>query len=205
MIDPRFVFLGSLFSLSGAAVYVRDTWRGVTAPNRVTWVLWGLEPLLAFAVERQEHVGLASVMTLVLGLVPIVVIAVSFHDPRSVWKIGRFDVVCGVMSAVGLAVWVATNEATVGLVSFVAADAVAALPTLRKSILEPHSETWWTFLTGAIFAGITLLTLSHFTTAGALFPTSVLTMNTIIWVLVATKAGPNLVRRSQHSDVVVSP
>jgi hypothetical protein len=205
VIDPRFVFLGSLISLSGAAVYVRDTWRGETAPNRVTWTLWGVEPLLAFVVERQEHVGLASVMTLVLGLVPIVVVAVSFHDPRSVWRIGRFDVACGLISVVGLVVWVSSNEPTVGLVSFVAADAMAALPTLRKSILEPSSESGWTFLTGVLFAGITLLTLPHWTTAGALFPTSILTMNTCIWLLVTTHAGPRVrERRTRRREALVA-
>jgi hypothetical protein len=201
VIDPRFVFLGSIFSLAGAGIYVRDTWRGNTAPNRVTWTLWGIEPLLAFAVERQQHVGLASVMTLVLGTVPIVVIAVSFHDPRSVWKVGRFDIVCGAVSVVGLVVWIVINQATVGLVSFVAADAMAAIPTLRKSFLEPETESSWSFLSGIIFAGITLLTLRHFTTAGALFPCSVLVMNIGIWTLIVSKLGPTW---RQHRSVLES-
>lgn len=190
MIDPRFVFLGALVLLSGTVVYVRDTWRGRTAPNRVTWILWGLEPLLGFAAERQEHVGLASVMTLALGLVPLVVVGASFHDPRSVWRIGRFDLACGTISLVGFVVWIVSNEPTVGLVSFVAADAVAAIPTLRKAFLEPATESAWTFLAGALSAAITLLTLRHYTTGGGLFPTSVLTMNTTIWLFVATRVGP---------------
>lgn len=204
MIDPRFIFLGSLFSLSGAAVYVRDTWLGRTAPNRVTWTLWGLEPLLAYAVEQQEHVGLASFMTLVLGVVPIVVLAVSFHDPLSVWRIGRFDVVCGVISLVGLSLWVLSDQPTVGLIAFVAADAVAALPTLRKSFREPTTESWWTYCAGALFAAITLATVPTFSTAEVLFPLSVLTIDTVIGLLVSLRVGPRLRSRVVGPEGVVA-
>lgn len=189
MIDPYFVYLGAAISLAGSYVYVRNTWRGVTAPNRVSWFLWALEPLLAYVVERQEHVGLASVMTLVLGVVPVLVLAVSFHDPQSVWRIGRFDVVCGVISVAGLAVWTVSGQETVALVAFVAADAVAALPTVRKAFLEPSTESPWAFLGSALFAAITLLTLRAYTTAGGLFPTSVLVLSTVIWILVISRVG----------------
>lgn len=204
MIDPRFVFLGAVISLAGSSLYIRDTWRGVTAPNRVTWFLWALEPLLAFAVERQEHVGLASVMTLVLGLVPIIILVVSFHDPQSVWRIGRFDVICGAISVVGLVVWGVSNQKTVALVAFVAADAVAALPTVRKALLEPATESPWAYLTSAAFAAITLLTLHAYTTAGAIFPTSVLSMSAFIFVLVLSRVGERTGQHHVRHEVVPS-
>jgi hypothetical protein len=197
VIDPIFVVPGSLLMLSGAAVYVRDTWRGETAPNRVTWVLWGLEPFLAFAVERQEHVGLASYMTLVFGLIPVVVLAVSFHDPRSVWQIGRFDIACGVMSVVGLIVWATAGRPTEALVAFVAADAVAALPTFRKAIIAPQTESAYMFFASAIFSGITVLTLRRYTTAGGLFPTSILSMDTVICCLLQRPRLTSLRARRQ--------
>jgi hypothetical protein len=199
VIDPRFIYLGSLISLSGGAVYVRDTWLGRTAPNRVTWALWGLEPLLAFGVERQEHVGLASVMALVLGVVPIVVLAASFHDSRSVWRIGRFDLVCGALSVAGLALWVVSNQPTVALVAFITADAIAGLPTLRKSYVDPSSESWWTYGSGAIFAVITLLVVPRFATADVLFAFSVLTMNVVLCFLLLFRLGPRLRARSLRS------
>ncbi len=192
MIDARFVLVGSILAIAGSAIYVRDTWRGETAPNRVTWTLWGLEPLLAFGVERQEHVGWASVMTLVLGLMPVAVLIASFHDQRSVWRIGAFDIVCGVISVIGLGFWAASDRPTVALVSFVAADAVAALPTMKKSFTHPSSESRWNFAAAAVFAGLTLLTLHRYTTAGGLFPTSVLAMNTVIFLFISTRVGERL-------------
>ena len=203
MIDPRFVFVGSALSVSGAYVYIRDTLRGETEPNRVTWALWGIEPLLAFAVMREVHIGLSSVWTLVLGLVPIFVFIASFKNPKAVWRIGRFDMVCGIISVFGLSVWVVTNKPVVALVAFVAADNMAALPTLRKAYLEPSTETAWTYLAGALSAGITLLTLVRWTTAGALFPVCVMIMNTMIWTLIVTGFGPRF-RANLSRDGVVA-
>ncbi len=189
MIDPRFVFVAAALSLFGGFGYVRDTLRGDTSPNRVTWGLWAIEGVLGFAVEIQQHVGLASVMTLMLGFVPVVVILASLKSPRGVWKIGRFDVVCGCIAMVGLVFWGVVNQSTVALVAFVAADQVAALPTVRKAFLAPTSESPRLFFLGFVNCGITLLTLRHFTTGGALFPGCVLVTDLTIGVFIATKIG----------------
>jgi hypothetical protein len=192
VIDPRFVFLAALMSLTGAIGYIRATLRGDTSPNRVTWSIWALEGILGFIVEVQQHVGLAALMTLMLGLVPLVVVAASFRNPHSVWKIGLFDGFCGVISLLGLVFWALVNEPTIALVSFVAADQVAALPTIRKSWLAPATESPWAFFTGVLSTGVTLLTLQHFTTAGALFPGCVLVADLIIALLVVTRVGPRV-------------
>lgn len=189
MIDPRFVFLAAFLSLVGAYSYIRNTLRGVTSPNRVTWGLWGIEGILGFAVEIQQHVGLASVMTLMLGFVPCVVVVVSFRNPHSVWKIDRFDVFCGLVSLAGLVFWFFINQPTVALISFVVADQIAALPTLRKSWIAPQTESHRIFFMGFLNCGITLLTLKHLTTAGVLFPGCILVTDLIMGTLIITRIG----------------
>ena len=150
MIDPRFVILAAVLSVVGSATYVRDTLRGTTSPHRVTWGLWALEGILAYLVEIEQHVGAASLMTLALGLMPLVIFVVSFKNPHAAWKIEAVDVVCGVVSLGGLVFWAVVNEPTVALVSFVVADFIAALPTYRKSWHSPESETPRTFVMGAL-------------------------------------------------------
>ncbi len=189
MIDPRFVYLAMGLSLLGALGYIRDTLTGSTTPNRVTWGLWALEGMLAFAVEINQHVGLAAGMTLMLGLGPVLVLAASFRAHHGVWRLSRFDVTCGALSLAGIAFWALVDEPTVALVSFVVADQIAALPTLRKAWLAPQSETWFAFAMGALNTGITLLTLHAITTAGALFPGFVMLTDTLIVLLIVTRAG----------------
>lgn len=192
MIDPRFIYLAIFLALAGMSVYVRDTLRGDTSPNRVTWSLWGVEGVLIFVVEVQQHVGLASLMTLTLGLVPLVVVAASFRSPHHAWRVGRFDVFCGALSVLGLIFWCIVDQATVALVSFVVADQVAALPTLRKSWIAPSTESSGAFFLGFANCAITVLTLKHLTTAGVLFPGCILVTDLIIGVLVISNLGPRL-------------
>jgi hypothetical protein len=190
VIDPRFVYVAALLSVVGAYGYIRDTLRGETTPHRVTWMLWGLEGILAFVVEREQHVGPASIMTLMLGLVPCVVVLASFHNPQGVWAINSFDVVCGSISLAGLVAWVFIDQPTTALVAFVVADQVAALPTIRKSWLVPTSESARVFLLGSVNCAITLLTLTEFTTAGVLFPGCILVTDLLLGVLIVSQAGP---------------
>ncbi len=60
---------------------MRDTVRGHSQPNRVTWLLWGLAPMLAFAAELKAHVGLSALMTFSVGFNPLLVLAASFVNP----------------------------------------------------------------------------------------------------------------------------
>ena len=197
MIDPRFVFLATALSAVGAANYVRDTMRGSTSPHRVTWGLWALEGILAFVVEVQQHVGLASTMTLALGLVPLLVVIVSFKNPHAVWRIDRIDVVCAVVSLSGLVFWAVVNQPILALISFAVADFMAALPTYRKSWTHPETETARMFVLGTVNTGITLLTLKHFTTDGALFPGVIMMTDCILSVLIITRVGPRVARRAR--------
>src|SRR5438045_1503878 len=98
MLDVRFVLLGTLIGSVGGLLYLRDTVRGNTQPNRVTWLLWGVAPLLVFAVEVHEGVGLRSLMTFMAGFTPLLIVLASFVNPQSVWHIGRLDYACGALS-----------------------------------------------------------------------------------------------------------
>jgi len=192
VIDPRFVYLAAVLSVVGASSYIASTLRGATMPNRVTWSLWGVEGILGFGVEIQQHIGLASITTLMLGLMPCVVVLASFTSHHGVWRIATFDVVCGVIALLGIVSWALINEPTVALVSFVAADQVAALPTIRKSWIAPTSESSKVFFLGALNCAITLLTLKQFTTAGALFPGCILVTDLVLGVLIVSRVGPRM-------------
>ncbi len=41
------VALSALISIWGALVYIRDTVRGNTKPNRISWGMWALAPLVS--------------------------------------------------------------------------------------------------------------------------------------------------------------
>jgi hypothetical protein len=54
VIDPHFVWLGAALSMLGAASYCRETLHGRVRPNRVSWLLWAVAPLIAFAAQVSD-------------------------------------------------------------------------------------------------------------------------------------------------------
>jgi len=41
------VFVGMIFSLSGAGFYIRAMLQGKAKPNKVSWIMWSIVPLIA--------------------------------------------------------------------------------------------------------------------------------------------------------------
>lgn len=190
MIDPRFVFVGMALSLAGAFTYCRATLSGRAQPNRVSWMLWALAPLVAFVAEIAEGVGLPSVLTLSVGLGPLCVFLCSFAAHAGRWRIGRLDVACGLLSLAAIALWAISGRGTTAIALSIAADALASIPTIRKALRAPDSEHPLTYLTGMANAVITLLTIRHWSLATAGFPVYILLIATILYAVA---------RRSTHN------
>jgi len=203
MINVHFVYLGAALGAVGSLLYVWDTWRGTTQPNRVTWLLWAFAPLLAFSVEFHSGVGLRSLTTFVIGFMPLLVFIASFHSPAAVWKIRRLDYVCGAMSLAGTAAWLATRNGVVAIVAAIAADFLAGIPTMVKSWSNPKSESVTSYIGAVLNAGILLLTIHHWTTEVVAFPFFVFCVASVEVFFVGFKPGPRLhaaqARRSETS------
>ena len=195
MLNAHFVILGAACSLVGAVLYARDTVRGITHPNRVTWLLWGAIPMVTFAAELQAGVGLRSLMTLAIGVGPLIVLAASFMNRTAVWRIGTLDYVCGALSVGGLAVWLVTRQGLVAIAASIAADALAAVPTIRKAWLAPETESASAYLGGFVSGVITLLTVRVVTAAEVAFPAYIVAIAGLELGLVTARVGPRLRRR----------
>jgi hypothetical protein len=192
MINVHFVYLGAALGAVGSLVYVWDTLRGTTQPNRVTWLLWAFAPLLAFAVELHSGVGLRTLTTFIIGFMPLLVFIASFYNSAAVWKIRRLDYVCGAMSLAGTAAWLATRNGVVAIVAAIAADFLAGIPTMMKSWSNPESETVTSYIGAVLNSGILLLTIHHWTTDVAAFPLFIFIIASVQGVLVGFKPGPRM-------------
>ena len=82
MLNPNFIILGVILQFVGGMSYLIDTVKGKIQPNKVSWLLWAIAPLVAFVAEIKQGVGIQSLATFIVGFVPLLVFIASF---RSVW------------------------------------------------------------------------------------------------------------------------
>lgn len=169
--------------------YVVAVLKGNAQPNRVTWFLWGLAPLIAFAAEIQQGVGIRSLFTLAAGLGPLLVVGASFISRHAEWRLTRFDLVCGALSIVGLVLWQLSGDGNLAIVFAIAADALAGTPTVIKAYRSPDTEHPPAFAFGCAASVITLLTISDWSFASAAFPLYVFLITGLILALLLTRVG----------------
>lgn len=192
MLPPIFVIVGLIIGSIGALWYLVDTIRGNVKPNRVSFLLWSIAPLIAFTAEIQKGVGVQSLMTFSVGFFPLMIFLASFVNKKSEWKLTRFDLTCGALSLLGLVLWLITKEGNVAIFFSIVADSLAAVPTIVKAYRYPETEIGWMWLTAAINGLLTLLTVVDWTFAHYGFPLYIILVDLIIYVLVQLKLGKKL-------------
>jgi hypothetical protein len=157
------VLLGACINATGSYRYIRDTVRGNTKPNRVTYFMWGVAPLIATVAAVSKGVTWAVVPVFMSGFCPLMVFVSSFMNKRAYWKLGGLDYVCGAFSILALILWIVTNQPIIAIILAIASDGVAALPTLIKAWSYPETETGISYVLAFISASTTLAAVRQWT------------------------------------------
>lgn len=203
MLNEHIVLVAAALATVGNLIYAAATFEGRTRPNRVTWALWALAPLIAFAAELKVGVGLPAVLTFAAGFGPLLVLAASLTNRSAYWDIGPLDIVCGVISLGALLVWALTRTGDVAILFSIIADALAAYPTIRKAYTHPETEHAAAFALMSAGSILTLLTIHHWTLASAGFPLYLVAVGILITGLIVVQPK----RRSEEAGAtdVLSP
>lgn len=189
MLSPVFLFIGAIINLIGACGYIIDIIKGKVKPNRVTFLIWPLAPLIAFFAQINEGVGISSLFSLFVAITPLLVLIASFINKKSQWKLTKFDMICGVLSLIGLVLWQITKSGNIAIIFSILSDGLASLPTIVKAYKFPETEVAWPWLTSVIYAILALLTLTKWSFASAGFPIYYLFAVSSIYIFTQAKIG----------------
>ena len=192
MLNSNFIIIGTLIGAAGSVAYLIKTVKGKVKPNRISFLLWSVVPFIAFFAQISQGVGLEALMTFSTGFLPLTVFIASFVNKKAEWKLSSFDLICGLLSLVGLALWMITKVGNVAIFFSIVADGLAAIPTIVKAYKYPDTEIAWPWIATVIGVILTLLTLSTFTFANSGFIIYILVLNTLIYVLVQFRLGEKL-------------
>ena len=147
------VIISTLLMVWGGYAYFRDTLAGRTKPNRVSWFLWALAPLVSFSAAFSVDADIwASVRVLVGGVVPGVIFLGSFFNRKSYWQLTWFDWICGGLSLTALLFWQLASSPLIAVLLATAANTFASIPTFIKAWNFPETETRLIFINSFLSA-----------------------------------------------------
>lgn len=189
MIDERFVIFGVLLNIFGSIGYLIGTIKGNVKPNKITFFLWSVVPFIAFFAQITKGVGIQSLATFSSGFIPLLIFIASFVNKHAHWKLTLFDFICGILSVIGLMLWLITKEGNIAIFFSIVSDGFAALPTIIKSYKAPETENATAYLMSGLNGLITSLTIKQWTFAYYSFPLYLVLCNGILYALIQFKLG----------------
>jgi hypothetical protein len=172
------VILGSLAVLIGFVGYVpyiRDVLRGKTNPHVFSWFLWGVMETIAFFAQISKGGGSGAWVTGTGALIAffVAILALKRKDKQIVF----FDWVALAGAVVGIILWQITNNPLMAIIFVTIADALAFIPTFRKSYSKPHEETLFEYGLSGLKWIFGIFALSSLNLTTWLYPASLIATN----------------------------
>ncbi len=187
MLPEYWAVLGAILGSLGGFYYLYETLVGKTQPNRITWLLWGIFPMVIFAAQRAQGVAGVSWASFVAGFMPVLIVAASFLNRKAYWKSEPRDYYLMAAAIVGIVLWAITNNPNLALLFSLLADILAGLPTLIKAYRHPESESGVAYAISTLGFGISLLSVRVHNLENTAFVAYVFILNGILAILASRR------------------
>lgn len=196
MLPEPFAYIGIAFTWVATIIYLVGTIKGTVKPNRISFFIWALAPLIAFAAQVSEGVGIQSFLTFSIGLGPILILVASFLHKSTAWKLHSFDYICGILAIVGLILWQITQDGLLAILLSLLADIFASIPTIVKAYKAPHTESPAAYLLTGIGALITFLTISNWNIETYAFPLYIVLLNATVFSILRLRCDTKATKQN---------
>ena len=163
MLPEYFAIIGAVIGSIGGFYYLYETIIGKAKPNRVTWLLWGLFPMVIFIAQRAQGVEGLSWASFVAGFTPILILLASFLNKKAYWKTQHRDYYLMAAAVAGIVLWALTDDPNLAILFALVADLLAGLPTVIKSYRHPETESWIAYAISTLGFGMGVLAIQTFT------------------------------------------
>ena|SRR5687768_16592168 len=187
MIPEYFAVIGAVIASVGGFYYLVETIRGKTKPNRVTWLLWGLFPMIIFVAQRAQGVEGLSWASFAAGLTPFLILLASFINKEAYWKTEPRDYYLMGAAIAGIVLWALTDNPNLAIVFSLVADVFAGLPTFIKAYRYPETESAVAYAISTFGFGLSILAIQTYTFETYAFVIYLFAMNGLLAILASRK------------------
>ncbi len=165
--------------------YIRDMIARKTRPSAITWCIWALLTGIAFFAQLSDGAGVGAVA---LGVTTVISVGIFLGSLRVGSRfIARVDWYFMIASLLALCAWWVTDGPLLSVILITIIDGFAYAPTVRKTYVDPYSETLIThFLSGIKFM-LVIAALESYTVITVLYPLFLVFANCFFTALVLVR------------------
>jgi len=185
VLPEDFAIVGAVIGSLGGFYYLYETIVGKNQPNRITWLLWGIFPMVIFVAQRAQGVEGLSWTSFVAGFTPLLIVAASFFNKLAYWKSEPRDYYLMAAAVAGIVLWAVTDNPNLAILFALLADMLAGIPTLIKAYRQPESESWIAYVISSFGFGISLLSVQTYDFENTGFVAYVFVINGVLAALAA--------------------
>ncbi len=187
MLPEYFAVIGSVIASTGGVYYAYLTFKGRVKPNKVTWFFWGAFPIIGFAAQLSQGVGLIAWATFVAGAPPVLVLIGSLFNKDAYWGTRTIDYWFAVAGILSVLAWQVTDIPNIAYTFSLLADLLVALPTILKTYRYPETENWKAYSVSAFGFLLAVLAVHVWTYEHYAFVVYLFLLNLGIAVLAARR------------------
>ncbi len=177
--------VAALLAIAGNVPYMIDVVKGRIEPHAYTWFVWSIVSGVVFFGQLAKGAGIGALPTAASEIFTIMIFLLSlkygFKNPT------KTDKIFLAIALAGIVPWIYTNDPTMSVIVVVAIDVVAFIPTLRKTWLEPKTESPLLYGTNVLRHILALLSLQAYNIATTLHSIAMITTNSLMTLFILTR------------------
>lgn len=179
-------FLGIItvaLSIIGHIPYILDIFKGKTKPHVFTWLIWSIVTTIAFIGQWTTGGGAGSWGTGMTVIITILITFLSFkYGSKDITTSDKFFFTGALISIIP---WLITKDILLSVIIATLIDIFAYLPTIRKTLKNPETETLFTYIINVLRHGISITALQNYAITTYLYPSALLLMNIVMTMIIA--------------------
>jgi len=171
--------IAGIIALLAYVVYVVSIFRGKSKPNRVTWWIWafmGLVLALSYKFSGADNTVWVPYVEF-LGPLTIAILSIKYGEGTLE---NKTDLYCFLGAVLSIILWIIFDSPVIALVTNLAIDSFAIVPTIKKSYLRPEGEDFWAWFGTGLADSLNMFAVERFTFAILVYPIYMLVSDLII-------------------------
>lgn len=165
----------------GFCPYFRDIYKRKTTPHLYTWLIWGITQSIATVASWYGGGKFGAISFAMETILVIAIFCLTFRYGTK--NITKSDKISLIVALLAIFVWRQSDNPLIALLMVTAIDAIGYIPTLRKSFVEPWSETLSFWAVMAIANVFIIASSAEYNSLTVTYAAMRLVANATVWMI----------------------